>query len=252
MVDTDRAWEEVARSDPYWGVLTNDEFLGATLDADAREAFFASGQRHVEHVLDVLRTRVQPGFAPTSALDYGCGVGRLVLPLAGIADRVVAVDISDSMLARTAEHLSEAGYTGVELIKPDQVSSIAPVELIHSTIVLQHIQTKRGMEIVRGLLDVLKPGGCGSLQFHLRGAGGPITRLSRRALENSQTLTNVAVRVLRRPSREALVLMHPYDPTAILRMLAGAGVTEVFVETDARADGYTDATFYFRKPEQLG
>lgn len=249
MVDTDRAWEQVAQTDPYWGVLTSDEFLGEGLDADTERAFFASGEAHIAHVLEVIRAQLQPDFAPTSALDYGCGVGRLLLPLAGVAARVVGVDVSDSMMAKAAGHLTAAGYASVSLIKPEQLSAIEPVELIHSTIVLQHIHPKRGMAIVEQLLGVLAPGGCGSLQFHLRGDGGQAVRLSRRILEESQAINVLAVKVLRRPAREALVLMHPYDLTEIIRLLALHGIADSFIETVARPTGYTDATVYFRKPE---
>jgi len=249
VVDTDRAWEEVAQTDPYWGVLTSDQFLGTGLDEDTERAFFASGEVHIAHVLDVIRQRLAPDFAPTSSLDYGCGVGRLLLPLAARAERVIGVDVSSSMMAKAASHLAAAGYPQVKLIKPEQLATVEPVDLIHSTIVLQHIHPKRGMAMVGALLDVLAPGGCGSLQFHLRGDGGQAIRLSRRVLEESQAVNRLAIKLLRRPAREALVLMHPYDLTAVLRLLALRGITDSYVETAARPDGYTDATVYFRKPE---
>src|SRR5205814_9300254 len=172
----------------------------------------------------------------------------LVLPLSAVCERVVGVDISDSMLAKAGEHLARAGRSNVELVKPAALARLAPVQLIHSTIVLQHIHPKRGMVIVGQLLDVLEPGGCGSLQFHLRGDGGRTVRLSRKALEESQLLNQLAVKVLRRPSREALALMHPYDLTAILRLLGSAGISEVHLETVTRPAGYVDATLSFRKP----
>ena len=250
VVDTDRAWEQVAQTDPYWGVLTSDEFLGDGLDATTERAFFASGETHIAHVLEVIRARLQADFAPASALDYGCGVGRLLLPLSALAPRVVGVDVSDSMMARAATHLAAAGYPSVSLIKPEQLPTVEPVDLIHSTIVLQHIHPKRGMAIVDQLLGVLAPGGCGSLQFHVRGDGGQAMRLSRRVLEESQVINVLAVKVLRRPAREALVLMHPYDLTAVLRLLALHGIADSFIETVATPTGYTDATVYFRKPEQ--
>jgi SAM-dependent methyltransferase len=248
MVNTDRAWETVAQTDPYWGVLTSDEFLGAGLDASTEAKFFGSGQVHIDEMLDVLRSQVRPGFAPASSLDYGCGVGRLLLPLSALSERVVGVDISDSMLARARQHLAAAGRTNAELIHPDQLSSVLPVDFIHSTIVLQHINPKRGLPIVEQLVDVLAPDGCGALQFHLQGAGGTAMRLVRGALERSQTLNQLAVRVTRRPTRNALVLMHPYNLTSVLRILAARDITDVVIRTIARPDGFTEATVFFHKP----
>ena len=40
---TDAAWEYYGRTDPYFGVLTADEFRTANLTADAKRAFFAVG-----------------------------------------------------------------------------------------------------------------------------------------------------------------------------------------------------------------
>jgi 2-polyprenyl-3-methyl-5-hydroxy-6-metoxy-1,4-benzoquinol methylase len=41
-------------------------------------------------------------FAPRRVLDFGCGVGRVTLPLARRVDAVVAIDIADSMLSLRA------------------------------------------------------------------------------------------------------------------------------------------------------
>ncbi|MDQ6837958.1 MAG: class I SAM-dependent methyltransferase [Actinomycetota bacterium] len=248
MVDTDGAWESIARSDPYWGVISSDEFLGADLGDGAEERFFRSGEVHIAHVLDVLHRHIDPDFTPSSALDFGCGVGRLLLPLARVCERVVGVDVSATMLKRASGHLAAAGLSNVDLRYALELDSIRPpVDLVHSALVLQHINPVRGMVVVDGLLDVLSPGGCGALQFHLRGAGSALVRSSRRVREQSQVVNALFVRALRRPARNALVLMHAYDTTVVLRALAAKGAPAVFIETGARPDGDTNATVYFRK-----
>src|SRR4051794_32833874 len=99
MHDHAEQWERFGRVDPYYGVYSTDEFRRENLDDAALDRFFASGQEHVGRVLEAARRVAGPGFAPTSILDHGCGVGRLVVPFARGADRVVGVDVSPSMLA---------------------------------------------------------------------------------------------------------------------------------------------------------
>ena len=49
-------WDAVGRKEPYWGVLTHDEYKGQNkLTADSEEAFFASGAAEVEFLESVLR-----------------------------------------------------------------------------------------------------------------------------------------------------------------------------------------------------
>ena len=248
MADTDEAWELIAQRDPYWGVLSADEFLGTHLEGDAERRFFESGEAHIARVLDVLRTSIQPGFEPKVALDYGCGVGRLLIPLAKTCQRVVGVDVSATMLDRAREHLSRADLTNVDLHRADDLGSIAvPVDLVHSVLVLQHVPPATGMAILETLVDLLAPGGCGAIQFHFRGSGGRSLRRLRRWRERSSFVNTVVVRALRRPARASLVLMHEYDSTSVLRTLAEHGAPVTLIETTALPSGYTDATVYFQK-----
>jgi len=247
MVDTDAAWERIAQNDPYWGVLSTDDFLGNVLEGEVKERFFRSGQEHIDHVLEVLRSHVAPGFMPRSALDYGCGVGRLLLPLANICDRVVGIDVSTTMLGRASENLASEGLGDVELRRPSELDSIPRVQLVHSVLVLQHMNPRRGMATLAALVDLLEPGGCGAVQFHLRGAGSPVVRLVRSLRARSDAVNRAIVSMGRRPAREALVLMHEYDSTEVLRCLAAGGAPGVFLETRALPDGDTNVIMYFRK-----
>jgi SAM-dependent methyltransferase len=248
MVDTDAAWEEIARRDPFWGVLSTDEYLGTDLGEEAERSFFQSGEDHISRVFDVLREHVQSGFSPVSALDYGCGLGRVLIPLARACERVIGVDVSPTMLSRAAAHLTRVNVANVELVHANHVPPIAsPVEFVHSALVLQHVHPSRGLAIVEELLNVLAPGGCGAVQFHLKGSSSHLRQLSRRLRERSQVASNLLVRVRGGDSREALVLMYPYDSTSILRALAAMGARGVYAEIEALPNGYTDATFFFQK-----
>src|SRR5690348_7043245 len=99
MSNSDHTWQYWGHHDPYFGVLTDPSFGRARLDEDARTRFFASGKDYVDFALTTVKQRLDPQFRPSRALDFGCGVGRLTIPLARICDSVVGVDVAEGMLA---------------------------------------------------------------------------------------------------------------------------------------------------------
>lgn len=164
-MDTDIAWEQWGARDPYYGVLTQPEFRSDALTPEAKEVFFASGRHHVAHVLDVVRRQLAPGFTPERVLDFGCGVGRVVIPFAECAKEVVGVDVSPSMLAEARANSDAHALRNVALIRSDDMLSgvEGSFDLVHSSIVLQHIEIPRGRELFSQLVDKVRPGGCGAL-----------------------------------------------------------------------------------------
>src|SRR5690606_30137204 len=101
-MDTDNEWEEWNKTDPYFSVLTNPKFRRQVLTEEAREEFFNSGREDINKVMAICRQHLDPAFTPRRALDFGCGVGRLVVPLSRLAAQVVGLDVSQSMLAEAS------------------------------------------------------------------------------------------------------------------------------------------------------
>ena len=114
--DPDRDWQNWGKTDPYFGVLTETKFLNVNLNDSALAEFFASGERHVEHVYEVIRTRVRPDFKPGRVLDYGCGAGRLVVAFAARSREVVGVDVASSMLEVARANCKRLGADSVDLM----------------------------------------------------------------------------------------------------------------------------------------
>lgn len=91
-------------NEPYFGVITHDEFRKSNLTDENRKEFFNSGTAHVESVLKKIREHIGPAFMIKQALDFGCGVRRLVIPLSEITENVTGVDVSDSMLGEAGKN----------------------------------------------------------------------------------------------------------------------------------------------------
>lgn len=164
-MSTDIEWEKWGAKDPYYGVLTHPKFRSAALTEEAKAEFFALGRLHVDHVLHLCRTYLDDGFAPSRVLDFGCGVGRLVVPFAQSGAQVVGVDISQSMLEETRRNCAAAGVGGVTLVRSDDALSLVEgdFDLVHTCIVIQHIENARGLLIFRELVRRIRPGGMGAL-----------------------------------------------------------------------------------------
>lgn len=166
-MSTDLEWEKWGRQDPYFGVITNPKFRKGEMTAKAKEDFFFSGRSHVGRVMGACRKYIDPEFEPQRVLDFGCGVGRLVLPFAASAREVVGVDISDAMLIEARRNCVERGVTNAIFVKSDDtLSEVEGVfDLVHTAIVLQHIDAARGMNLVAHLLARIAPGGLGAIQL---------------------------------------------------------------------------------------
>jgi ubiquinone/menaquinone biosynthesis C-methylase UbiE len=115
----------------------------------------------------VIHQHIDPAFMPTHALDFGCGVGRLVIPLAKICSSVTGIDISEAMLAEARNNCQEQKISNVNLVKGDDSLSGVPgtFDFIHSFIVFQHIPQQRGEAIFRRLVGMLQENGIGVVHF---------------------------------------------------------------------------------------
>jgi SAM-dependent methyltransferase len=164
--NTDDDWKRVATEDPYWGVLSEDDYHAGTMN-DARFAqFMETGERFVGDIFGLIHAHILPDFAPKSALDFGCGVGRLLIPIARRVQRAVGIDVAPAMLDLAKRHAKEAGLSNVTLrASDDGLSGIdGPFDLVNTYIVLQHIPPERGYRLMHELLERVAIGGIASIQ----------------------------------------------------------------------------------------
>src|SRR4051812_48698810 len=229
--DSDEDWERFGKTDPYFAVLTAPEFHGKLAEAE-RTKFFGSGEAHVEEIFSIIRGHLDPDFNPSRALDFGCGVGRLLLPLAAKCREVTGVDVSPSMLAEARRNCDAAGATSVQLLRSDdELSEVGgDFDFIHSYIVLQHIPVQRGENFVRILASKLAPNGIG--MFHVTyepGRARILERLiywARLRVPGAQAAMNLA---RGRSINAPFMQMNKYSITRLLEALRGERCTEVYV-----------------------
>src|SRR5580765_8311271 len=98
ITDTDAVWEWFGKNQPYFGVLVEAKYTNEQLNEEAKKNFFATGKAHVDFVLETIKKHFDADFSIQRALDFGCGVGRLSIPLSATCTQVVGIDASPSML----------------------------------------------------------------------------------------------------------------------------------------------------------
>jgi 2-polyprenyl-3-methyl-5-hydroxy-6-metoxy-1,4-benzoquinol methylase len=227
-MSTDTAWEEWGRRDPYFGVITDPKFRSVGINEYAKQEFFASGESHVRGVLSTIRKHIDPGFAPRAALDFGCGVGRLLIPFAKAAQEVVGLDVSPSMLQEARRNCDQHGVQNVRLIQSDDALSnlIGPFDLIHSSIVFQHIPVERGRALFEKLLLQLSAGGVGAIQLTYSK-----TRFASTHGLAPPELPRVDTPNLRADSdADPVMQMNPYNLNEILFLMQRRGVSQFHAE----------------------
>jgi SAM-dependent methyltransferase len=168
-------WEELAQRDPYFPVLTTDGRLATEGSAQSAEEFFATGESDVSALLTTLRSLLGREIALNTALDFGCGAGRLTLPLARRAGRVVACDIAPTMLAHARRNADAADLANIEFaLLGEQLELPLPsFDFVCSLAVFQYTPATQGYGLIRALARCLAPGGVAAIQLRLSAVKRP-------------------------------------------------------------------------------
>jgi SAM-dependent methyltransferase len=151
-------WEDLAATDALWAILSNPEKKFGRWDVDD---FFASGAGEIQRVMERATTLGYPVQHET-ALDFGCGVGRLTRALNAYFEHCHGVDISEAMVSRARE--LNAGHAGCTftLNASERLSGFAnrSVDMVYTNLVLQHVPSRHIIVSYIGeFARILKPGG---------------------------------------------------------------------------------------------
>jgi SAM-dependent methyltransferase len=224
--DTDFHWNVIAARYPFFGVLTNERYLPQNLTREAIEEFYSSGPPDVEHAVAMLRRVGDGQFAPDSALDFGCGVGRVTFPMTAYAKRVYGVDVADEMLSIARQ---QARSRGVGDIQWSTTLPPARVDWVNSVIALQHIPPERGFVILGQLVDLLAPGGFLSVQvsfFRDARQKGDLVRDVQEFRYDGRTVELLS----EKEADPGSMWVYDYDMNRVLRILYLGGIDSVVAE----------------------
>jgi SAM-dependent methyltransferase len=149
-------WEDLAGRDALGAILTDPAKVGGKWSvAD----FMATGHTEIETVFNYLAEIDHVPRFDGTALDFGCGVGRLTQAMARRFTTSIGVDISQQMI-QIAESLNQNKQCSYAIV-PDARLPFADetFSFIYSNIVLQHVPRKYSVAYLREFERVLVPGG---------------------------------------------------------------------------------------------
>lgn len=154
---TARRWETLGRRNPLGSILTEDGRLASDWDV---ERFFATGRAEVAALLSAA-AELLPSLGRRSALDFGCGVGRISRALADHFEEVAGVDAARSMIARARQLNQDQPKCRFHLNRSNRLEGFDDnrFDLVYSRLVLQHIPPAAARGYIAELVRVLAPGG---------------------------------------------------------------------------------------------
>ena len=238
-------WEKFGECDPYYAVVTSAEFRASNLDEAAKEAFFELGRKHFEEIWTEFEAIAGPDFRPKKAVDYGCGVGRVLLPLAGCCGLAVGVDISRPMLDEAARNAAALGLQNVKFQDVVQFLSDEQetYDLVHTFIVIQHIPPATGYGIIERLVGRLSPGGVGMLHVTFKNSAPFLARMRSRLYRDVPGLHTLANKL--RGLDDPFMPVYEYDLNNVLSLFEAKGC-EVVKEKNTD-HGFRGKMFYIIK-----
>lgn len=157
--EVQKNWAAFGKSDPLRAILGHAE----SWDVDQ---FFATGVAEID---DILRQVVELGLHPehSTALDFGCGVGRLTQALARHFDACHGVDIAPPMVERAREYNTFGDRCRFHLNQAPNLAIFADdsFDLIYSNITLQHMEPVYAAAYIKEFVRVLRHGGVLAFQL---------------------------------------------------------------------------------------
>ena len=157
-----RNWEALGDTDPMFGVLSDPTKHGRGWAVDE---FYETGRAHVAKLLRILN-EAGVTFARGDCLDFGCGAGRLTIPLAASFSRTVGVDVARSMIGSAARHVPNGVRCDFVVNRDPDLRRFpnGSFDFVHSCLVLQHIPPAIALRYVGEFLRVCRPGGLAVFQ----------------------------------------------------------------------------------------
>ncbi|SFN17985.1 class I SAM-dependent methyltransferase [Dokdonella immobilis] len=158
-----RVWAVLGQDDPLWAVLSRADKRGGRWDV---EEFLVTGRTEIDGQLALLAGWNLPQ-QRRSALDFGCGAGRLTRALAAHFGEAIGIDVSPSMIAKARSLNADLGNLRFIENRSARLDAVADasIDLVYSCITLQHIPADLAFGYVAEFLRVLTPGGVAAFQF---------------------------------------------------------------------------------------
>lgn len=162
-------WDNIAKDQPFWGVLTDDKFKLSNIDK-TKDEFYTSGIDHKKYMFNYLN-EINYNFllcSENNALEIGSGTGRISIHMFPEFKKLYCVDVSETYMEICKNILEISGANNFEMVHysnfytPDRFENIS---LIYTFITLQHNPPDEILKIVKRVCELLMKGGIAFLHI---------------------------------------------------------------------------------------
>jgi ubiquinone/menaquinone biosynthesis C-methylase UbiE len=229
--NSDKEWEKFGKKDPYYWVTTLGKYRDDQLTKERFTEFFSEGQSYTKKLFEIICQHIDPSFLPRRALDFGCGVGRIAIPLSEIAENVVGMDVSETMLAEARKNCREKGVSNLSFVKgDDRLNALTGTfNFIHSIYVFQHIPWVRGKIILLQMLKKLDENGVISLQLLISNTLSRRSRLTYWMQVNLPLVKNFQNLRRGKKWRAPMMQLNSYDLNRVIEILENGGCRQIYL-----------------------
>jgi SAM-dependent methyltransferase len=241
-----REWGELATIDPLWAILSDPSKEGGRWELDE---FFETGRVEVDQLMSDASRLGYPA-ARNTALDFGCGVGRITQALGSRFDEAIGVDIAQPMVDRARELAKDVPNCTFRTNAAEDLGQFgdAAFDLVYSKLVLQHVGSSAQIgQYLSELARVLAPSGLGVVQVP---AAIPFRyRLQpRRRLYRALRLLRIPANVLQQRFKLYPISMDALPEKAVHEVIGSCGGTVLRVDrTVTPGFGIRSVTYWFTR-----
>jgi SAM-dependent methyltransferase len=245
------------RAAAQWDLWGADIYVATTGERAHRgrqaEEIFEQGVAYLDRVEGRLAALGTPAPRHGAVLDFGCGVGKALVPMAARYTSATGVDVAQSMLEEAGRHLAGRGadlrhYDGVDI---DGCLGDLRFDLVHSSRTVQHIPPADGVRILASLLRRLNPGGVAVIQAPMCAPHTLFHRLNS-VRERSPLLIRLGHLLARGHTEfratDPVHHWYLYSADLLLPLFHAAGCEVRWVDLDPDPRGRVRATWYLHRP----
>lgn len=229
-------WEQFAKSDPFWAVLTHPDKKDGKWKIDE---LFKTGDEEIDQLMDSIGHHVKNR---EQALDFGCGVGRLSQALAKTFKKVIGVDIAPSMILLANGNNRYPQICDFVLNETNDLKCFPNdyFDFIYSNITLQHMRARYIKGYLKEFFRILKPQGVAVFQLpsHLT-TNSPIKKLKQ------QLRANLPIPIIKWWTRgKPWIDMNAIPKEDVVRFLENHGAKILEVSKNNNASDYWQSFRY--------
>jgi SAM-dependent methyltransferase len=237
-LQTTDEWRALARQDPFYAVAA---WPGKEDGGWTKEDFYSVGRSDWGDFREQWRT-YWPELGGT-AVDYGCGAGRITHAMADDFARVVGVDVSTEMAALARE--ASPGNVEVKLVDAIEIPlETSTVDGVFTSHVLQHLEDKNAVRrALAEMARVLRPSGTVMVHVLLTAARPPL-----RARLRSELLLRRARRARAHGQTDWTCRVRTYSPDEVRALFDGLGFDDLELrEFPVRSNGDPHPFWFARR-----